>query len=237
MPPKTGTTKKGMTKKGMTKKGTPKRKIQWQAVTTTEASNETSGTDETSGTHGTQTDIKNKTKGELIEELSKSVIADTKERETCRSADISKALTDVINKYKPAPTEVEKPTNKSLNLVMDVYTNPNENSKGYTTHGYKIRVLNEEPPFSSNDEVSYFIENLFGYIEQMRLPEDQRTREPSNFFKPYKKSLYYVPVPYSHTANASGSQGGRRKKQKSKRAQKNKKRHNKGTQKKKANKK
>ena len=227
-------------KRSMIKKSMTNRKKPSQADTPIDVSNKTSGTDETSGTHGThgtQTDLDNKPKGELIEELSKSVIADTKERETCRSAEISKALTDVINKYKPAPTEVEKPTNKSLNLVMDVYTNPNENSKGYTTHGYKIRVLNEEPPFSSNDEVSYFIENLFGYIEQMRLPQTQRTREPSNFFKPYRKSVHYVPVHYPHTTNPSGSQGGRRKKQKSKRAQKNKKRHNKGTQKKKANKK
>lgn len=206
----------------------PKKRKLEEPDTTTRVSKET---------HGTQTDLENKTKEELIEELSKLVNADMKEGETCRSAEISKALTDFINKYKPAPAEVEKPTNKSLNLVMDVYTNPTENSKGYTTHGYKIRVLNEEHPFSSNDEVSYFIENLFGYIEQMRLPEDQRTREPSNFFKPYSKSTHYVPVPYSHTANASVRQGGQRKKQKSKRAQKSKKRHNKGTQKKQSNKK
>lgn len=175
-------------------------------------------------------DLTNKTKEDLIEELSTLING-----ETCKSEEIANALSGFIDNYKPVASAVKK-TDKTLKLNLDIYTDTEKNSKGYTTHGYKVHMMNEEHPFTHADEVSYFINNLVGYIEQSNLPEDKRTREPTNFFKPYKKSIYHIPV--INTNAADEKKGGRnkgntrRKTYKPNYSRKNKKQHNKATRKK-----
>ena len=134
-----------------------------------------------------------KTKDQLIADITKLINESKDDDKSCTSNKIQSALTDFIEKYKPKPAAI-KHTNKDLNLTMDIFANTNENSKGYTTHGYKIRVLNEEHPFSSDDEVKYFLTNLFGYIEDSNVSNNVRKENISNYFKPYSKTSIYSPA-------------------------------------------
>lgn len=173
--------------------------------------------------------LNSKTKDELINDITKLINESNNDTESCNSDKIKAALNGFIEKYKPKPAVI-KATSKDLNLIMDIFANTDENSKGYTTHGYKIRVLNEEHPFSSDDEVKYFLTNLFGYIENSNLPKDARKEDLSNFFRHYSQSTTYTPIrkPSStelvEKSSVKTNLGGRRKTKNGKRKYKYKKR-------------
>lgn len=161
-----------------------------------------------------------KTKEELIEELVTLINAENKTDEgTCNSDKIKNALMSFINKYKPIPVAVP-PTNKDIGVVIDVYADKDKNSKGYHIYNYKVRAVNEEYPFSTDDEVKYFLKHLFGYIENSNLPVEARKEDITNMFRSYRKTIKQMPLldPPSNKL----TEGGNKKKSSAKRSQKRK---------------
>ena len=178
---------------------------------------------------GTETDIpqsttetlNSKTKEELIAELATLINAENKtDAGTCNSDKIKNMLNGFIDKYKPAPVVVPV-TNKDIGVVIDVYADKDKNSKGYHIYNYKVRAVNEEYPFSTDDEVKYFLKHLFGYIENSNLPVEARKDDISNFFRSYSKTIKEMPT-LDEQINKKPIEGGNKKKSRAKRSQKRK---------------
>jgi hypothetical protein len=167
-------------------------------------------------TGSTQAQLANKSKEELIEELAKLINDENKDANICNSDKIKNMLNSFINKYKPTPVSVPA-TSKDIDVVMDVYADKDKNSKGYNIYNYKVRALNEEYPFSTDDEVKYFLKNLFGYIENSNLPVEARKEDISNFFRSYSKTFKEIPI-----LDAQVALGGSKRKSRAKRSQKRK---------------
>jgi hypothetical protein len=167
----------------------------------------------------TQSLLSNKTKEELIEELAKLINDENKDASTCNSDKIKNALMSFINKYKPTPVAVPV-TNKDIDVVIDVYADKDKNSKGYHIYNYKVRAVNEEYPFSTDDEVKYFLKHLFGYIENSNLPVEARKEDISNFFRSYSKTIKEIPI-LDPPINKQ-TEGGNNHKSRAKRSQKRK---------------
>lgn len=84
----------------------------------------------------------------------------------------------------------KKETNKQINANVKVYASKHENSKGYSINGYKVDIENEEYPFSTADEVNYFLENLIQKTENDILnPDNTAKQDIDTFFKSYKVSI------------------------------------------------
>ena len=178
---------------------------------------------------GTETDIpqsttetlNSKTKEELIAELATLINAENKtDAGTCNSDKIKNMLNGFIDKYKPAPVAVPV-TNKDIGVVIDVYADKDKNSKGYHIYNYKVRAVNEEYPFSTDDEVKYYLKHLFGYIENSNLPVEARKEDMSNFFRSYRKTIKEMPT-LDEQINKKPIEGGNKKKSRAKRSQKRK---------------
>lgn len=159
-----------------------------------------------------------KTKEELVDELAKLINVETTPENTCNSDKIKNMLNDFINNYKPTPAAV---TSKDIDLVIDVYADKNKNSKGYHIYNYKVRAVNEEDPFSSDDEVKYFLKHLFGYIENSNLPVKARKADITNFFRSYRKTIKEIPI-LDAQINKTSIEGGNKKKSSAKKSQKRK---------------
>jgi hypothetical protein len=161
-----------------------------------------------------------KTKEELIDELATLINAENKDAGTCNSDKIKNMLNAFIDKYKPRPV-ADPVTNKDIDVVVDVYADKDKNSKGYHIYNYKVRAANEEYPFSTDDEVKYFLKHLFGYIENSNLPVEARKDDISNFFRSYSKTIKEIPI-LNEQNNAKPIEGGKKKKSRAKRSQKRK---------------
>jgi hypothetical protein len=158
-----------------------------------------------------------KTKEELIDELATLINEENKTEDgKCNSDKIKNMLNGFIDKYKPAPVAVPV-TNKDIDFVVDVYADKDKNSKGYHIYNYKVRAANEEYPFSTDDEVKYFLKHLFGYIENTNLPIEARKEDISNFFRSYSKTFKEIPI-----LDAQVALGGSKRKSRAKRSQKRK---------------
>lgn len=181
---------------------------------------------------GTETDIPEsikenlnaKTKEELIDELARLINAENKTEDgTCNSDKIKNMLNAFIDKYKPTPVAIPI-TNKDIGVVIDVYADKDKNSKGYHIYNYKVRAVNEEYPFSTDDEVKHFLKHLFGYIENINLPAEARKEDMTNFFRSYRKTIKEMPM-LDEQINKKPIEGGNKKKSRAKRSQ-NRKRSN-----------
>ena len=89
----------------------------------------------------------------------------------------------------------KKETDKTITANVKVYANNNKNSKGYSIKGYTVDIKNEEYPFSTADEVNYFLENLIQKNENDILKPDSKVKQdPDTFFKSYKVSIPLFPI-------------------------------------------
>lgn len=163
--------------------------------------------------------LESKTKEQLIADIKELIKDSNNDSGECNSDKIKATLNSFIDKYTPSATP-DKTTKKGLNLVMQVYADKNPNSKGYHIYDYKVKVLNEEYPFSSNDEVNYFLRHLVGYIENSNLPKNARKADITNFFRSYDKILSQNPIPVG--AVPSPKKGGKKQKSRVKISQKRK---------------
>ena len=168
-------------------------------------------------TGSTQALLSNKSKDELIDMLVKLIDDENKTEDgKCNSDKIKNMLNDFIARYKSTPDSVPA-TSKDIDVILDIYADKNKNSKGYNIYNYKVRALNEEYPFSTDDQVKYFLNNLIGYIENSNLPIEGRKEDLSNFFRSYSKTFKEIPILDAHVAR-----GGSKRKSRAKRSQKRK---------------
>jgi len=192
----------------------PKPKIVKKPISTATVSTETEPIAES-----IKESLNAKTKEELIDELVKLIDDENKtDAGTCNSDKIKNMLNGFIDKYKPTPGAVPV-TSKDIDVVIDVYADKDKNSKGYHIYNYKVRAVNEEYPFSTDDEVKHFLKHLFGYIENVNLPVEARKEDMSNFFRSYSKTFKEIPILDAQN-NKTPIEGGNKKKSRAKRSQK-----------------
>ena len=121
----------------------------------------------------------------------------------------------------------KKETDKTITANVKVYANNNKNSKGYSIKGYKVDIKNEEYPFSTADEVNYFLENLIQKNENDILKPDSKVKQdPDTFFKSYKVSIPLFPIKID-SKKEDMKTGGKKKTIKRKRKKHNKSKKNK----------
>jgi len=123
----------------------------------------------------------------------------------------------------------KKETDKQINAKVKVYANKNVNSKGYSINGYKVDVENEEYPFSTADEVNYFLENLIQETENDILKPDNKDnkdnkakQDPGTFFKSYNVSIPLFPIKKEEPTTGGKKKTIKRNRKKHRKSKKNK---------------
>ena len=78
-------------------------------------------------------------------------------------------------------------------ITIDIFGSEKKNSKGFLINDIKITPQNLNSTFSSKDQVEHFLTNVFDYVKNSNLPEDQQ--EPiRNFFHSYKETINIKPA-------------------------------------------
>ena len=91
-------------------------------------------------------------------------------------------------------------------VTIDIFGSERKNSKGFLINDIKITPQNLNSTFSSKDQVEHFLTNVFDYVKNSNLPEDQQ--EPiRNFFHSYKETINIKPA--SEDSKTAG--GGKKK--------------------------
>lgn len=123
----------------------------------------------------------------------------------------------------------KKETDKQINAKVKVYASKKENSKGYSINGYKVDVENEEYPFSTADEVNYFLENLIQKTENDILKPDNKDnkdnktkQDPKTFFKVHNVSIPLFPIKIKDQKTGGKKKTIKRNRKKHRKSKKNK---------------
>jgi hypothetical protein len=123
----------------------------------------------------------------------------------------------------------KKETDKQIKARIKVYASKQENSKGYSINGYKVDVENEEYPFSTADEVNYFLENLIENIENDILKPDNKDnkdnktkQDPNTFFKSYTTIIPISPIKIKDQTTGGKKKTIKRNRKKHRKSKKNK---------------
>jgi hypothetical protein len=78
-------------------------------------------------------------------------------------------------------------------VTIDIFGSEKKNSKGFLINDITITPQNLNSAFSSKDQVEHFLTNVFDYVKNSNLPEDQQ--EPiRNFFHSYKETINIKPA-------------------------------------------
>ena len=110
-------------------------------------------------------------------------------------------------------------------VTIDIFGSEKKNSKGFLINDIKITPQNLNSTFSSKDQVEHFLTNVFDYVKNSNLPEDQQ--EPiKNFFHSYKETINIKPASGENSASDDSKIAGGGKKKRS-RNRKPKSRHRK----------
>ena len=110
-------------------------------------------------------------------------------------------------------------------VTIDIFGSEKKNSKGFLINDIKITPQNLNSTFSSKDQVEHFLTNVFDYVKNSNLPEDQQ--EPiRNFFHSYKETINIKPASGENSASDDSKIAGGGKKKRS-RNRKPKSRHRK----------
>ena len=97
--------------------------------------------------------------------------------------------------------QIEQPDGSSTDVsstdepqvTIEIFGSEDENSKGFYINDYKIKTHNLDKTFSPNDQVEYFLTNVFGYIENEHKPKDEQ-QPKENFFHSYKETVNIEPT-------------------------------------------
>ena len=120
--------------------------------------------------------------------------------------------------------QIEQPDGSSTDVsstddpqvTIEIFGSEDENSKGFYINDYKITPHNLDKTFSPNDQVEYFLTNVFGYIKNSNLPEDKRDNDPNKFFHKYTETVDFDPTTKEQEKQSGGKKKRSRKhKQKS----------------------
>ena len=94
-------------------------------------------------------------------------------------------------------------------VTIDIFGSERKNSKGFLINDIKITPQNLNSTFSSKDQVEHFLTNVFDYVKNSNLPEDQQDQQEPirNFFHSYKETINIKPA--SEDSKTAG--GGKKK--------------------------
>ena len=142
----------------------------------------------------------------------------------------AKSETEDPNATKPDGTDagagaVPAQSGGEPRVTIDIFGSEKKNSKGFLINDIKITPQNLNSTFSSKDQVEHFLTNVFDYVKNSNLPEDQQ--EPiRNFFHSYKETINIKPASGENSASEDSNIAGGGKKKRS-RNRKPKSRHRK----------
>ena len=113
--------------------------------------------------------------------------------------------------------QIEQPDGSSTDVsstdepqvTIEIFGSEDENSKGFYINDYKIKTHNLDKTFSPNDQVEYFLTNVFGYIENEHKPKEEQ-QPKTNFFHSYKETVTVDPT--NKEENKQPNQSGGKKK-------------------------
>ena len=129
------------------------------------------------------------------------------------------------NISKPVKQQAVSSTDEP-HVTIEIFGSEDENSKGFHINDYKITPHNLDKTFSPNDQVEYFLTNVFRYIKNSNLPEDKRDIDPKNFFHSYeKKMIKFEPTKKKEEEEQSGGKKKRSRKHKPKSRHRKTKKH------------
>ena len=113
------------------------------------------------------------------------------------------------NISKPVKQQDDSSTDEPQ-VTIEIFGSEDENSKGFHINDYKIKTHNLDTTFSPNDQVEYFLTNVFGYIKNSNLPESKRAIDPNQFFLSYDKKIGFEATKEEKEENVNQS-GGKKK--------------------------
>ena len=119
---------------------------------------------------------------------------------------------------KQTSKQIEQPDGSSTDVsstdkphvTIEIFGSEDENSEGFYINDYKITPHNLDKTFSPNDQVEYFLTNVFDYIKNSNLPEGKRDNDPNIFFHKYTETVTVDPT--NKEENKQPNQSGGKKK-------------------------
>ena len=114
------------------------------------------------------------------------------------------------NISKPVKQQDDSSTDEP-HVTIEIFGSEDENSKGFYINDYKITPHNLDKTFSPNDQVEYFLTNVFDYIKNSNLPEGERDKAPANIFHSYKKKMIKVEPTQKEEKKQPNQSGGKKK--------------------------
>lgn len=131
---------------------------------------------------------------------------------TVVEADDKQNLTTLLAEISKQPEDSNDSSTNEPQVTIEIFGSEDKNSKGFYINDYKIKTHNLDKTFSPNDQVEYFLTNVFGYIKNSNLPEDKRDKEPKNFFHSYeKKMIEFEPTKEEEKEEQTEQTGGKKK--------------------------
>ena len=109
--------------------------------------------------------------------------------DTVPKDDDKQNLTTLLEEISKQSEDSNDSSTDKPHVTIEIFGSEDENSKGFYINDYKITPHNLDKTFSPNDQVEYFLTNVFGYIKNSNLPEDKRDTEPKNFFHSYENKM------------------------------------------------
>jgi len=99
------------------------------------------------------------------------------------------------NFLKDSLTPDMKPKDKTITTELEFYRDVKPNNKGTYINDFNIKVNNEDMPFSSMDQVDYFLKNYVGMVENQKLIEqgNKDVKEPKYFFNKIVRKIPHYP--------------------------------------------
>jgi len=102
-------------------------------------------------------------------------------------------VTDTDTKHNGTDANPAAQSGGEPRITIDIFGSEKKNSKGFLINDIKITPQNLNSTFSSKDQVEHFLTNVFDYVKNSNLPEDQQ--EPiRNFFHSYKEIVNIKPT-------------------------------------------
>jgi hypothetical protein len=114
------------------------------------------------------------------------------------------------NISKPVKQQDDSSTDEPQ-VTIEIFGSEDKNSEGFYINDYKIKTHNLNKTFSPNDQVEYFLTNVFDYIKNSNLPEGERDTELNNIFHKYTKNVKIDPTKEKEETKQPDQSGGKKK--------------------------
>jgi hypothetical protein len=111
--------------------------------------------------------------------------------DTVPKDDDKKNLTTLLEEISKQPEDSNDSSTDKPHVTIEIFGSEDANSKGFHINDYKITPHNLDKTFSPNDQVEYFLTNVFDYIKNSNLPEDKRDKKLNNIFHKYTETVTF----------------------------------------------